>query len=58
MSIRIESVTITPNPVKTGEQFIISAEVTLSIWGWIKKFAWKTLKKFSWQKAKNGEIDG
>lgn len=56
MSIKIESVEITPNPVSTGEKFIISVKVTQSTWDWLKKFTWNTAKGFMWNQAKNGEI--
>ncbi len=56
MSIKIESVEITPNPVDANEQFIISVKVTQTTWDWLKKFTWNTAKGFTWNQAKNGEI--
>lgn len=56
MSIKIESVEITPNPVNTNEQFIISVKVTQSTWAWLKKFTWNTLKKITWDQIRNGDV--
>lgn len=56
MSIKIESVEITPNPVSTGEKYIVAVKVTVSTWAWIKNFIWNTAKRFTWNQAKNGEI--
>lgn len=56
MSLKIESVSITPNPVNVGEQFVISAKVSLTTWGWVKQFTWKAIKSFTWKQAKDGNV--
>lgn len=55
MSIKIESVEITPNPVNTNEQFIISIKVTQTTWDKIKKLTWNALKRFTWGQVEDGD---
>lgn len=56
MSIKIESVEITPNPVDTNEQFIISVKVTQSTWEWLNGYTWGSIESRTWKDIENGEI--
>lgn len=46
-NITIVGVTITPNPVETGQSFIISVDVRPSTHGFLKRFTHAALKAFT-----------
>ena len=49
--LKIESVTLTPNPVNVNGKYVISVEVTQSTWERLKKFTWAAVKKFKWNQT-------
>lgn len=57
MSILIRSVTITPNELKTGEPFLISAKVEEATWNLVKREYqnWDEVKSSyeNWEALKN-----
>lgn len=53
MSINIESVSITPNTVKTGEQFLLSVKVQVSTYERLKSWIHSALKKFTHKNLKD-----
>lgn len=46
-NITIVGVTITPNPVETGQSFIISVDVRPSTHGFLKRFTHAALRAFA-----------
>lgn len=56
MSIKIESVEITPNPVNASEKYVISVAISQSTWDKIKKLTWNALKRFTWGQVEDGDV--
>ena len=52
MSVKVESVAITPSVVKTGQQFIISVKVQVSTYERLKAWTHNLLKKFTQRNLK------
>lgn len=57
MYINFKSVSMTPNPVNTGNQFIISVAVELSTWERLKAYTWALIKRFTWKNVKEDSLD-
>ena len=53
MSVKVESVAITPSTVKTGEQFLISIRVQVSTYERLKSWTHKLLQKFTHENLKD-----
>jgi len=53
MSVKVESVAITPSTVKTGQQFIISVKVQVSTYERLKAWTHNLLKKFTHKNLKD-----
>ena len=47
MSVKFESTTITPNEVRTGQQFLISVRVQVSTYQRLRTWIHEKLKKFT-----------
>ena len=47
MSVKFESATITPNQVRTGQQFLISVRVQVSTYQRLRTWIHEKLKKFT-----------
>ena len=47
MSVKFESATITPNEVRTGQQFLISVKVQVSTYQRLRTWIHEKLKKFT-----------
>ena len=56
MSVKITSASITPNPVATSEQFILSVDVMQSTWEWLGNYTWGSIESRTWNEIENGEI--
>ncbi len=52
MSIKVESVALTPSIVKTGQQFIITVKVQVSTYERLKTWTHSLLKKFTHKNLK------
>ena len=53
MSVKVESVAITPSTVKTGQQFIISVKVQVSTYERLKTWTHRMLQKFTHKNLKD-----
>ena len=56
MSVKITAASITPNPVATSEQFILSVDVMQSTWEWLTGYTWGSVESRTWNDIENGEI--
>lgn len=56
MSVKITAASITPNPVATSEQFILSVDVMQSTWEWLGNYTWGSVDSNTWNDIENGEI--
>lgn len=56
MSVKITTASITPNPVNTSEQFILSVDVMQSTWEWLHGYTWGSVDSNTWNDIENGEI--
>lgn len=56
MSVKITAASITPNPVNTSEQFILSVDVIQSTWEWLGNYTWGSIESRTWNDIENGEI--
>lgn len=58
MSVKVESVAITPSTVKTGQQFIISVKVQVSTHERLLDWTHKALQKFTHRNLKEDLLVG
>lgn len=57
MSIKVESVAITPSTVKTGQQFVISVMVQVSTYERLKAWTHGLLQKFTHNNLKEDLLE-
>lgn len=56
MSVKITAASITPNPVATSEQFILTVDVMQSTWEWLGDYTWGSIASRTWGEIEDGEI--